>query len=993
MDRDYLLNSADDVCALLHKLSGEEDVDRLRRGLVRIVMYMRSRSFFSGRSTESIAEIETALIAFLDAYTGADIEDLYGILREIITQVPKFQIFGIDIIELREITHDFDAAWRSHSAFASIASDIRKLVHQHLSEKVISKIENFRQFLLSPLESGLIDDSIIVGAAPADKHRMLTSGLFQQILQLKDKLSIAWAGKETRTQQADFAELLERIMADADSQALQNVAGYSKSLAVLPAMLASLKAFDIEGIAIGEIRHGLKQLIFSVIAGALSQKGETALRLITADGLLERISFIYYANIVNAELGCMREADFPRAIEALYNLALCTRAVGHGTKHLGRFAFLIDRLRSESRKLEDYIPSIIEAMNAELENNFSFLQDLFMENTSANDRTALVTRIINGIIREKTTHLLGNLINSLKTFFSSRNMEVYAKLLERFAGSVPRPVRDLVFSFGTDITDASDDRTCPEFMGGKGYSQVRNSRIIIKNNLRGLDVPRGAGFSTLTWHAIKNRPERIAEFRLALKNVIAELERRTGKRLGDASRPLLLMARSGGVISMPGVLDTISHIGITHEVAASWATRLYEPVRAWQARLSFMLSYAKSVLAIGMEAILRAAGYERYDGLFGQNAELLEQECLKINSIIQNLSGSTEPALPDDPFEQVFSAAVAVFKSYENDIVVRQARSYGIPELFQTACLIQECLPILSSEDCSGVFFTRNPATGYSSGPYREQIEFGRGIFGNVIADGMVSPEGIENFAAKYQLHYECLRDFKYFDEREQRYPTDIEFAVRSGRIHIVQSRVLRQSPAAQIINSYDFYREGIYSPYKLIKRTAFSLNKKITQTYLDRKAADSAPVLAFGKPVFGGAVRGRVIIDQNTIARFDGPLIFLTESNVPPRVIMEENRFAGYISKEGGVTSHAALIAIAEKKPCLTDVAWERGQGGEEIILGGAQLREGDHITLDANTGAIYLQEVPIIVSRIADERFQNVQHEIIRVIDNLIADSLNGG
>lgn len=992
MDNDKALNSADDICALLHRLSKENDRAGLRRDLVRIVMYMRSRSFFSGRSTESIGEIETSLIAFLDAYTGDDIDDLYGILREIITQVPKFQIFGIDIAELREITHDFDAAWRSHEAFASIAADIRKLVHQHLSEKVISKIEHFRQFLLSPLESGLIDDSIITGAAPSDKQAMLSSKLFQQLLQLKDKLATAWAGKEVRSQQGDFAELLQRIIADADSEALRNEEGYADSLAVLPAMIEQLKAFDIGAMAIGEIRHGLKHLIFSVIAGPLPKKGETALRLITADGLLERISFIYYSNIVNAGLSAMGETDFPQAIEALYNLALCARAVGHGTGHLGRFAFLIDRLQLESRKLEDYIPSIIEAMNAELENNFSFLQNIFMENTPAEDRTSRVTKILNGIIREKTTHLLGNLINSLKTFFSSRTLEVYAKLLARYAGSGLQPVSDLLFSFGTDIADSFDERACPEFMGGKGYSQVRNSLIIIKNNLRGLDVPRGAGFSTLTWQAINNRPERIAEFKLVLKNVIAELEVRTGKELGHADRPLLLMARSGGVISMPGVLDTISHIGITHAMACRWATLLYEPARAWQARLSFMLSYAKSVLGIGTEAILRAAGYARYDVLLNQHAETLEQESLRIEGIIQTLNGSTAPALPDDPFEQVFSAAVAVFTSYENDIVRQQAGSYGIPVQFQTACLIQECLPILSSEDCSGVFFTRNPATGYASGPYREQIEFGRGFFGTVIADGMVTPEAIENFAAKYPLQYECLRDFKYFDERAQRYPTDIEFAVRSGRIHIVQSRVLRQSPAAQIINSYDFYREGIYSPYKLIKRTAFSLNKTITNTYLDRKAADSAPVIAMGKPVCGGAVSGRIIIDQNIISRFEGPLIFLTESNVPPRVIMEENRFAGYISKEGGVTSHAALIAIGEKKPCVTDIPWKRGEDGEEIIMAGRQLRQGDIITLDANTGAIYQHEIPIIIARIADERFQNVQKDIIRVIDSLIAASLNG-
>ncbi len=989
MENNQALTTADDICALLRELAGEGDSDRLRRGLVRIVLHMRSRTFFSGRNTESIAEIETALISFLETYTGTGIEEIYGFLREIITQMPKFQIFGIDITELREITHDFDAAWRDHPAFASIASDIRKLVHQHLSEKVISKIEALRQFLRSEQPSGFIEDSIITGASREDKNRMLHSELFGQLLLLKDKLSIAWSGKQVRAQQGDFTALLEQIMIDADSQALHAQSGYAESLAVLPAALERLKAFAIGDMHIGEIRHGLKHLIFSVIAGSSDKKGETALRLITADGLLERISFIYYANIVNAELSAMGEADFPRAITALYNLALCARAVGHGTKHLGRFAFLISRLSSNPPRLDAYMPSLIEAMHAELENNFSFLQDSFIANAPADDRAALVTRILNSIIREKTTHLLGNLINSLKTFFSHRNQEIYGRLLKRYAGSGLRPVRDFVFRFGTDFTDATDDRACPEFMGGKGFSQVRNSLIIIKNSLRGLDVPPGAGFSTLTWHAIKNRPERIAEFRLVLKNIIADIETRAGKKLGDPDNPLLLMARSGGVISLPGILDTISHIGITNAIAASWAMQLYEPVRAWQARLSFMLSYAKSVLGIETGVLFRAAGIDRYDSLFSRAAKLLEKECLSLTAIIQQLSGRSEPAIPDDPFEQVFAAAIAVFTSYENAGVLRQARNYGIPGQFQTACLIQECLPILSAEDCSGVFFTRNPATGYSGNSFQEQIEFGRGFFGNVIADGMVSPEAIEHFAAKYPLQYECLRDFKYFDERAQRYPTDIEFAVRSGRIHIVQSRVLRQSPAAQIINSYDFYREGIYDPYKLIKRTAFSLNKNITQTYLDRRAAESAPVIAIGKPVFGGAVRGRVIIDQNTIIRFDGPLIFLTESNVPPRVIMEEDRFAGYISKEGGVTSHAALIAIGEKKPCVTDVAWERGAGEGEIILGGMLLREGDHITLDANTGTIYLEDVPIVTTSITDERFHQVQKEIISVIDSLIAEN----
>ncbi len=189
-------------------------------------------------------------------------------------------------------------------------------------------------------------------------------------------------------------------------------------------------------------------------------------------------------------------------------------------------------------------------------------------------------------------------------------------------------------------------------------------------------------------------------------------------------------------------------------------------------------------------------------------------------------------------------------------------------------------------------------------------------------------------------MQYECLRDFKYFDEREQRYPTDIEFAVRSGRIYIVQSRVLRQSPAAQIINSYDFYREGIYSPFKLIKRTAFSLNKKITKPILTGKPRTQRRSLPWANRSWRSRARP-LIIDQNTMARFDGPLIFLTESNVPPRVIMEENVLPA-ISQRRVALPRMPRSSPSEKKNPASRMLTGSGVQRREIILGGMQLQGG---------------------------------------------------
>ena len=78
------------------------------------------------------------------------------------------------------------------------------------------------------------------------------------------------------------------------------------------------------------------------------------------------------------------------------------------------------------------------------------------------------------------------------------------------------------------------------------------------------------------------------------------------------------MARSGGVISMPGVLDTISHIGINEKIAEAWAQTLEEPSRSYQAYISFLLSYAKSVLGLSPAAILGTAGFAQYEKLYAR---------------------------------------------------------------------------------------------------------------------------------------------------------------------------------------------------------------------------------------------------------------------------------------------------------------------------------------------------------------------------------------
>ena len=82
----------------------------------------------------------------------------------------------------------------------------------------------------------------------------------------------------------------------------------------------------------------------------------------------------------------------------------------------------------------------------------------------------------------------------------------------------------------------------------------------------GVPVPTGFTITTDACRAFTlGEGELPAGFEDEVVAHIERLEERTGKRLGDPSDPLLLSVRSGGPISMPGMMDTILNLGLNDE--------------------------------------------------------------------------------------------------------------------------------------------------------------------------------------------------------------------------------------------------------------------------------------------------------------------------------------------------------------------------------------------------------------------------------------------
>src|SRR5438105_1880423 len=90
-----------------------------------------------------------------------------------------------------------------------------------------------------------------------------------------------------------------------------------------------------------------------------------------------------------------------------------------------------------------------------------------------------------------------------------------------------------------------------ELLGGKGIGLAEMTQM-------GVPVP--AGF-TITTDACRGYMSNGRALPDGLEDEIDEhlsaLEKKTGKRFGDANDPLLVSVRSGAAVSMPGMMDTI----------------------------------------------------------------------------------------------------------------------------------------------------------------------------------------------------------------------------------------------------------------------------------------------------------------------------------------------------------------------------------------------------------------------------------------------------
>ena len=115
--------------------------------------------------------------------------------------------------------------------------------------------------------------------------------------------------------------------------------------------------------------------------------------------------------------------------------------------------------------------------------------------------------------------------------------------------------KKFVYFFGAGKADG--DRTMKDTLGGKGADLAEMTNV-------GLPVPPGFTITTevCTIYYDEKAARSPAEIDREIDAHLAKLEKAIGKKLGDASDPLLVSVRSGAKFSMPGMMNTILNLGL-----------------------------------------------------------------------------------------------------------------------------------------------------------------------------------------------------------------------------------------------------------------------------------------------------------------------------------------------------------------------------------------------------------------------------------------------
>lgn len=512
-------------------------------------------------------------------------------------------------------------------------------------------------------------------------------------------------------------------------------------------------------------------------------------------------------------------------------------------------------------------------------------------------------------------------------------------------------MRKFVYQF----SDGSKDMK--NLLGGKGANLAEMTNI-------GLPVPPGFIISTDACNDYttgnKHLSEEIFE---EVKIHLSKLETQTGKVFGSTENPLLVSVRSGAPFSMPGMMDTVLNLGLNDSAARGLADLTGDARSAYDSYRRFIQMFGDVVFEIPSYQFEQALSRIKKANNYLLDTELTADDLTELIDAYKLIfSQATGNDFPQNPLEQLKLAIIAVFDSWMNPRAVIYRRLHDIDASLGTAVNIQAMVFGNTGESSgTGITFTRNPSTG-------EKEVFGEFLLnaqGEDVVAGIRTPEPISALQMRMPMVYNELLKTCELLENHYLDMQDIEFTIEKGKLYVLQTRSGKRTAKAAIQTAVDFVHEGKITREEAIMRVETKQLHQLLHPAFHESALKNGHVIASGLPASPGAATGQIYFEAKEAvqAAERGISVILVRNETSPEDIEGMARSNAILTAHGGMTSHAAVVARGMGKCCIAGCSELTINEKEKTITlkTGEKLYEGDYLSLDGNSGNIYLGEIAL--------------------------------
>ena len=521
---------------------------------------------------------------------------------------------------------------------------------------------------------------------------------------------------------------------------------------------------------------------------------------------------------------------------------------------------------------------------------------------------------------------------------------------------VPAAPPRLVYFFGNGSAEGT--RAMKATLGGKGANLAEMTNL-------GVPVPPGftiAAEACVDYLRTRAYPDALRE---EVAHHVRRLEAVTGRRLGDPAAPLLVSVRSGAAVSMPGMMETILNLGLNDRTVEGLARQSGNARFAYDSYRRFVQMYGDVVLGVPSSRFEHLLAAKRLTAGVESDAELGEEA---LRSLVEEYKATVRHAtgapFPMEPEHQLWGAIEAVWQSWTLKKAVDYRRVNGIPETLGTAVnIVAMVFGNMGEDSGTGVAFTRDPSTGER----RFYGEFLVNAQGEDVVAGIRTPLAIEEMAERLPGAYAELLETQRRLETHFRDMQDIEFTVERGTLYLLQTRTGKRAAAAAVRIAEDMVREGLIDAREAVRRVQPAQLDQLLHPVID--ATVRARTIATGLPASPGAASGVAVFDADTAERraAAGDAVILVREETTPEDFHGMVAARAILTARGGMTSHAAVVARGMGKCAVVGVKQMAVDAGRRrFTVGEVSVGEGEWITLDGATGAVYPGDLPTVPSEV---------------------------